>query len=121
MCPINTALFSGGSSGANFSLAGPKARPTGSASRGAGIPLSSGRTGHSALPDQPTLPLHLVLLPGLGPTEVTQAEVPSLIPLSLVASRVSASSSEAGEPKGQYICLGWSKIMWGLSLFLVIK
>lgn len=49
MCPISTALFSGGSSGANFSLAVPKARPTGSASRGAGIPLSSGRTGHSTL------------------------------------------------------------------------
>lgn len=80
MCPISTALFSGGSSGANFSLVGPKARPTGSASRGAGIPLSSGRKCHSALLDQPTQPLSLVLLPGLGQMEVTQAQALSLIP-----------------------------------------
>ena len=73
--PISTALFSGGSSGANFSRVGPSARPTGSARRGFGIPLSSRRTGYSAPLAKPT---HLCIgsPPGLGPKEVTQAHVP---------------------------------------------
>ena len=40
--PISTALFSGGSSGASFSLVASEAKPIGSARRGGGIPLSSG-------------------------------------------------------------------------------
>lgn len=64
MGPISTALFSGGSSGANFSRAGPKARPTGSASRGNGIPVSSGRTGHSAGPTNSVSAFGSPLRPG---------------------------------------------------------
>lgn len=93
MGPISTALFSGGSSGATFSRAGPKARPTGSASRGVGIPLSSGRTGHLAPLAQPALSLHLVLPTGLRPKEVTEAQAPSSI------SPSQHRGSEAGNPK----------------------
>ena len=80
MGPISTALFSGGSSGATLSRAGPKARPTGSASRGVGILLSSEKKpDHLAPLAQTTLSLHLVLPIGLGPREVTQVQAPNSI------------------------------------------
>lgn len=82
MGPISTALFSGGSSGATFSRAGPKARPTGSASRGVGILLSSEKkkkSDHLAPLAQTTLSLRLVLPTGLGPREVTQVQAQNSI------------------------------------------
>lgn len=96
MGPISTALFSGGSSGATFSRAGPKPRPTGSASRGVGILLSSEKTGHLARLTQPTLSLHLVLPTGLGPREVIQAQAPSSISPPIQSPN---RGSEAGEPQ----------------------
>lgn len=64
MGPISTALFSGGSSGPSFSRAASKVKPTGSARRGGGIPVSSGgkktlRSLGSSSP--PSLCLHLIL------------------------------------------------------------
>lgn len=114
MGPISTALFSGGSSGATFSRAGPKARPTGSASRGVGILLSSGKkkTDHLAPLAQTTLSLHLVLPIGLGPREVTQVQAPNSISPPIQSQR---RGSEAGELKKANIP-DYVGPIWGNSL-----
>ena len=95
MGPISTALFSGGSSGATFSRAGPKARPTGSASRGVGILLSSekkNQTDHLAPLAQTTLSLRLVLPTGLEPREVTQVQAQNSISPPIQSQRRGSES-----------------------------